>query len=79
MDGTINGAIVFLLLDAVAVALSVELGRAFQRSETVTAATVRVFILVLASLALALAAFSLLAVVCLALAYLLRKYLTVSG
>lgn len=79
MDGTVNGAIAFILLDAVAVALSVELGRTYQRGEIVTAAAVRVFILVFALLALALAAFSPLAVVCLAFAYLLRKYLMVSG
>lgn len=68
-----NAAIAFILLDAVAVAMSVELGRAFQRGETITAAAVRVFILVLAFLVLALAAFSLLAVACLMLAFLLRK------
>jgi len=73
MDGTTNAALAFLLLDAVAVALAVELGRIVQRGETITIAGVRVFILVLALLALAFAAFSFLAACCLALAYLLRK------
>lgn len=71
---TMNSAIAFVLLDAVAVALSVDLGRASQRGETLTAASVRFFILVLMLLFLALAAFSLRLAGCLVLAYLLRKY-----
>lgn len=69
-----NAAIAFVLLDAVAVALSVELGRTLQRGEHLTAASVRVFILVLILLALTFAAFSLRAAVALVLAYLLRKW-----
>ena len=79
MGGAVNEAIAIVLLDAVAVALSVEFGRTYQRGEAVTAAAVRVFILVLALLALALAAFSPLAAVCLGFAYLLRKYLIRAG
>jgi hypothetical protein len=79
MDGTVNGAIAFVLLDAVAVAVSVELGRTYHRGETVTATAVRVFICVLALLALALTAFAPLAIVCLGFAYLLRKFLIRAG
>jgi len=73
MEGAMNAAIAFVLLDAVAVALSVQLGRTLQRGEHLTAASVRMFILVLALLALTFAAFSLRAAVALVLAYLLRK------
>lgn len=73
MGGSMNFAVAFLLADALAVAVSVQLGRINQRGDAPTAVDVRFFLLILALLAVIAIGFESGLIACVFLAYLLRK------